>query len=183
MSANTDTTSGFGIGGHIGWPIGGAIGGAVGAAAFGLLVWLLNPDVIEATIPAAYGLEAAGTIGWAIQLAHGAVLGLIFAFVVTRQAVLGLLRADVETDAIARTGPTGRLVAAGLVFGFAVWAVLPMLILPVWLSAVGAGETTQFPALATSGLVGHLLFGTILGTVFALLVDVDERASQNVLEE
>ncbi|USZ70239.1 hypothetical protein [Natronosalvus halobius] len=183
MSANTDTTSGFGVGGRIGWPIGGAVGGVIGAAAFGLLVWFFSPDVIEATIPTAYGLEAAGTIGWAIQLAHGVILGLIFAFVVTRQAVLGLLRTDVETDAIARTGLTGRFVAAGLVFGFAVWAILPMLILPVWLSAVGAGETTQFSALATNGLVGHLLFGTVLGAVFALLVDVTKRTSQDVLGE
>ncbi|MFP8955943.1 hypothetical protein ACLI4Y_04385 [Natrialbaceae archaeon A-CW3] len=183
MSGDTDTTTEVGIDGRLGWPISGAIGGAIGALAFGLLVWLVDPAVIETTIPGAYGLESTGLIGWAIQLVHGAVLGLLFAFVVTRQSILGVLRTSVETDALARTSLAARLAAAGFVFGLAVWAVLPVIVLPVIAGVIGTEQAAEFPGLAAEGLVGHLLFGTVLGIVFALTTDLSGRASKDVLEE
>ena len=183
MNGDTDTSTEVGIGGPVGWTVSGLVGGAIGALAFGVLVWLIDPDVIGTTLPAAYGLEATGLTGWGIQLVHGAVLGLIFGFLITRKPVLGIVRTDVETDAIAKTSETTRIIAAGFVFGLTIWAVLPVLVLPVVAGTVGTEEAAAFPGLAAEGLLGHVLFGTVLGAVFAVLIDLTDRSSRAVLEE
>ena len=182
MSGDADTPTQVGIGGSIGWSLSGAIGGAIGALAFGLLMWLADPAVIETTLPAAYGLEAGGVTGWAIQLVHGAFLGLIFGFLVTRKPVLGVIRADVATDALARTNEGARVVAAGFVYGLAIWAVLPLLVVPAATGVLGT-DPGAFPAVAPESLLGHVLFGTILGGVFAALVDLQAREETDVFDE
>lgn len=182
MSAESDAITTYGMSGSVGWLVGGALGGAVGAAAFGLLLWLFDPGIVEATIPAAYGLEATGAAGWAIHIAHGIVLGLVFALLVTREVALSVIRTDVETDALATTGAVLRIVGAGLVFGLVLFAILPLLVLPVWASAIG-GAAADFPTAAAESLLGHLLFGTVLGIVFAATVDLrglaPDRRSEN----
>lgn len=172
MSAESDTITTYGMSGSVGWLVGGALGGAVGAAAFGLLLWLFDPGIVEATIPAAYGLEATGAAGWAIHIAHGIVLGLVFALLITREMALSVIRANVETDALATTGAVLRIVGAGLVFGLVLFTILPLLVLPVWASAIGGGAAADFPTAAAESLLGHLLFGVVLGIVFAATVDL-----------
>nr|WP_224214718.1 hypothetical protein [Natrinema longum] len=162
-------------------PAGWLVGGAVGAIAFGIVMVLLEPDVLEAAIPAIYGLESAGPLGWAIHVAHGIVLGLVFGFLVTRPSILGVSWTDVETDALSRTGVPSRVTGAGLVYGLAVWAVLPLLVLPVWATAVG-GNTEQFPTTAAGSLLGHALLGVVLGAVFAATVDLRDRPIERRLE-
>ena len=176
-------SSGHGIGGTIGWIVGGAFGGALGAIALGLVLWAVDPEVLAVAIPAIYGIEPAGTVGWAIHLGHGAVLGVIFGAIVTRPRVLGALRQDVETEALTYRGSFVRIAATGFVFGLAVWAVLPVLVLPVFVGWVGAGEAAEFPGFAVESMVGHLLFGTILGIVFALAVDVHDRPADTAYWE
>ncbi|WP_137289730.1 hypothetical protein [Natronorubrum halophilum] len=183
MSTESDNASAFGISGSGGWLVGGALGGAVGAAAFGLLMWLFDPDAVAVAIPAIYGLELTGIVGWGIHIAHGIVLGLIFGFIVTRKSVLGILRTDVETEALSRTGMLLRLVGAGFVFGIAIFAVLPLAVLPVWVQTVGGGAVGDFPTAAIETLLGHLVFGTVLGLVFAAIVDLDDRPTGRPLED
>lgn len=165
----------FGVTGTSGWWIGGIVGGAVGAVAFGLLTLLVDPAIVEVAIPEIYGLEPRGTVGWAIHVTHGIVLGLVFGFIVTRSPVLEMLVADLETHALARSGVAGRLVGMGFVFGLAVWAVLPVIVLPVWIEIAGVGGDGQFPRAAVASLFGHLVFGTTLGIVFGLTVDLTDR--------
>lgn len=171
MSSETNTISTGGLHGSAGWLVGGALGGALGAAAFGLLLWAFDPGLVEAAIPAIYGLEATGLVGWAIHLAHGVALGLAFGLLVTRGPVLSVLRTDVETDALAATGPALRIIGAGFVYGLTVVAILPLLVLPVWAGTMG-GTAADFPGAAIESLLGHLLFGLVLGTVFAATVDL-----------
>lgn len=183
MSGDTDTTTASGLESRFGWPVGGALGGGLGAVAFGLLLWVFDPAVFEATIPGMYGLEPAGMTGWSIHVLHGALLGVGFGFLVTRKVVLGVLQTDVETPALARVGLTPRLIAAGAVFGLAIWAFFPLIVLPMWVEFVGA-ETATFPTIAAESLVGHVLFGTVLGTVFASTIDLTEQpAETDVLED
>jgi len=78
MNGESETTTAFGLRGTTGWFVGGALGGAIGAVAFGIVMVLLEPGVLEAAIPAIYGLEPAGPLGWGIHIAHGIVLGLLF---------------------------------------------------------------------------------------------------------
>ncbi|RQG99637.1 hypothetical protein [Natrarchaeobius oligotrophus] len=183
MSAESDNTSAFGIESSWGWSVGGALGGAIGAAAFGLLMWAVDPEVLAVAIPAIYGLDPVGVIGWGIHVAHGIVLGLVFGFVVTRETIVSVLKASPETDALSRTNLTLRVIAAGFVFGLAIWAILPLLVLPVWLEAVGTQAAGDFPAIAVESLLGHVLFGTVLGIVFAASVDLRDRDPETSLEE
>lgn len=184
MSAESSNAAAFGISGATGWLVGGTVGGALGAAAFGLLMWLLDPAIVEVAIPAVYGLEPVGVVGWGMHIGHGVVLGLIFGVIITREAVLGVLLTDVETESLSRTGVMFRLVGAGFVFGLAIWAILPLLVLPVWVEAAGVGgEVGDFPTDAIESLVGHLVFGTVLGLVFAATVDLYGRSDERPLEE
>ncbi|MFC4246612.1 hypothetical protein ACFOZ7_06330 [Natribaculum luteum] len=175
MSAESDTATGFGIASRFGWPIGGALGGALGAAAFGALIWLIDPAVVEVAIPALYGLGPGEIVGWGIHLFHGAVLGIVFGFLVTRDVVLETLRTDVETDALAESGNWLRLVGAGFAYGLAVWAILPALVLPIWVGRAGVDAAAAFPAVAVDGMIGHAVFGLVLGLVFAATVDLQDR--------
>jgi hypothetical protein len=146
----------------------GILGGFAGAAAFGIWMWAVTPDVIEAAIPGLYGLDGAIVFGGAIHLVHGVVLGLVFAAVV-------------ESDAIGRTvereptlsdlSPGVRTILGGLVYGLALWILLPVIVMPVWLEAVGFAEAPAFPNLAIESLVGHLLYGAVLGGVYAAITD------------
>lgn len=175
MGTASSTLATVGFTGRLGWAVGGILGGAVGAVAFGLLVWVVDPAVLESAIPAIYGLEPAGVTGWAIHIGHGVGLGLIFGLVATRRPVLSMLTEDVETDALARTGIVSRIVGLGFVFGLAVWAVLPLIVLPVWVEVAGMGGEGEFPVVAVESLLGHLVFGVVLGIVFATTVDVSDR--------
>ncbi|ARS91430.1 hypothetical protein [Natrarchaeobaculum aegyptiacum] len=183
MASDTENTSIVGISSSWGWPIGGALGGALGAAAFGLLMWIFDPDVLASAIPAIYGLEPIGVVGWGIHIAHGIVLGLVFGFLVTRGPILGIVATSAETDALSRTGIAFRVVAAGFVFGLAIWAILPVLVLPVWVEAIGAQAAADFPAAAVESMLGHLLFGLVLGIVFAATIDLGDRPAQSPFEE
>lgn len=180
MSGESDTTAAFGLSGTTGWFVGGALGGAIGAIAFGIVMLLLEPGTLEAAIPSIYGLEPSGPLGWGIHIAHGIVLGLLFGLLVTRPWILGVLRTDVETDVLSRSGIILRLIGAGLVYGITVWAILPLLVLPVWVSTLGVGEQT-FSSVAAGSLLGHALFGVVLGAVFAAIVDLRDRDPESPL--
>ncbi|WP_049928015.1 hypothetical protein [Halopiger goleimassiliensis] len=176
MSNETATPTGYGFGGSLNWLLGGAVGGLVGSAIFGALLWLVDPTIVTDDIPAIYGLEP-GTIGWGFHLLHGLVLGSIFGFLVTRGPVFGTLTADVETGFLARMGLGTRLALAGFVYGLAVWAVLPMIAQSLLLVLGGAGEPA-FPVAAFESLLGHLLYGLLLGALFSLFVDVSRAEAE-----
>ncbi|WP_049888653.1 hypothetical protein [Natronococcus occultus] len=176
MSTERSETTVADVGG-VGWVVGGAVGGAIGSIAFGAILWLLDPAVVEITIPEFYGLEPVGAVGWGIHAAHGIVLGLLFGFLVTRDPILRTLRMTVDTDALSRTDVWIRVVGAGFVFGLAIWAILPVIVLPVWADTLGAGGAGEFPAFAAESLLGHVLFGTVLGLVFATVVDLTDRVA------
>lgn len=184
MGTDTEHATGFGIDSEVGWPIGGVLGGILGAAAFGSLIWLIDPEIVRAAIPGIYGIEAAGLYGWAIHLLHGAVLGIVFGLLVTREFILGIIRTSAETEVLEERSDWARVTAAGFVYGLAIWAILPMIALPMWTAAVGTGAAAaDFPALAAGSLVGHLVFGLVLGFVFATTVDLGDRETPEPLEE
>lgn len=182
MSAESDTSA-YGIESRVGWPIGSVLGGALGAVAFGLVLRLLDPGIIEEAVPEFYGLEADPAIGWGLHLVHGAIIGLVFGLLVTRELALGVLRTPTETEALSRTGITIRLVGLGIAFGFAIWTILPMIALPIIGSLFGADAADSFLGAATETLLAHVLFGTVLGIVFALTIDLRDRSAESPLEE
>lgn len=147
----------------------GALGGLVGAAAFGGVMWLVNPEFLRSSIPALYGLEPRGVFGWSVHLLHGAVLGLVFGAIVsldlTREAL-----APTDPDQLGPGGVGTRLVAAGVAFGITVWAVIPVLTLPALTRVADEERFGVLSVAGTESLAGHAVFGLLLGVVYALIV-------------
>ncbi len=140
----------------------GAAGGILGAIGFGLFMMFVIPDqVLEVAIPTLYGVEAtpddpALAAGWAIHLGHGAILGMGFSL---------LMRVDAN-DEFAFTNSRAGVV--GLLYGIVTWGVLAMFIMPVWLYTMGmAGPGV--PNVSELSLIGHALFGVLLGIGFNVL--------------
>lgn len=131
----------------------GTVGGIVGAIVFGAMMAIQTPAVLEMAIPAMYGLEG-GLLGMIVHVSHGAVLGVVFA------AVLTATGRDL--------GPVGTT-AAGVGYGLIVWAILAVLVMPIWLSAVGFPMAPAVPNVAVESFVGHAAYGLVLGITYALL--------------
>jgi hypothetical protein len=129
----------------------GAAAGILGSVAFGVLLSTMMTPVIENAIPAMYGLSG-GLAGWVIHVSHGAVLGVVF----------GAL-ADSMGDS------PGQTVLAGALYGVVLWAVLAVLVMPVWLQAVGFPMAPDVPNVSRQSLVGHVVYGLVAGGAFAAL--------------
>ncbi|APW99983.1 hypothetical protein CHINAEXTREME_01945 [Halobiforma lacisalsi AJ5] len=157
------------------WLFGGAIGGAVGSLLFGLVLWLVDPTIVTEAIPAIYGIEPTGTAGWTFHLAHGLVLGVVFGALISRGPILGTVTADVETGFLASMGNGLRFALAGMVYGLAIWAILPLIVVPAW-AGIGGIEEPGFPVLAFESLLGHLLYGLLLGGLFSAVADTAPKA-------
>lgn len=136
---------------------GGAVAGLAGGAAMGVMLAAMMPPVIEHAIPALYGLDGAFA-GWTIHLFNSAILGVVFA------ALAGALPGYAET----RLGSVGF----GVVYGVVLWVLLAALLMPVWLSAVGFPNAPQFPNVDPMSLVGHVVYGAILGAVYPSVRDI-----------
>lgn len=141
----------------------GVVGGLLGSVAFGALMVTMIPDpVLEVAIPNMYGIEAtpanpADLAGWVIHLSHGAVIGVVFAVLVHRGPIATWTNSGVKTALV------------GLLYGVVVWVVLAVLVMPIWLDAVGFPGAPPLPNVSELSLVGHAVYGLVLGTVYALI--------------
>ena len=129
----------------------GAAAGILGAVAFGAMLSVMMTPVIENAIPAMYGLSG-GLAGWVVHVSHGAVLGVVFAAL-----------ADPLTDS------PGQTVLAGALYGVVVWAARAVLLMPVWLQAVGFPAAPEVPNVSQQSLLGHAVYGLVVGGAFAAL--------------
>jgi len=139
--------------------------GIVGSVLFGLFMqFVMPPPLLEVVIPAMYGVAGpALAVGWALHLFHGAVLGFVYVLLVE---VTGL-----DETASRTTGAVGL----GIVYGLLTTAVLAVLLMPVWLGAVGFPNAPPFPNVAVPGTllstVGHVLYAVPLALLYASLTD------------
>jgi hypothetical protein len=131
----------------------GVVAGAVGAAAMGALVLAMNPPTLAVAIPSLYALAPPPTpgLGLVVHLSHGAVLGVVFAAIADGLDVDG----------------TPKLVGLGVGWGVATWVGLAALLMPLWLSAVGSPASPPFPNFAPPSLLWHVVYGAVLGGVYA----------------
>ncbi len=127
----------------------GLIGGIGGSILFGALMTMMEPGMLETMIPGMYGLEG-GLAGWIVHISHGAVLGVVFA---------GLLVVSGRRDVA--IGPS---VAGGIVYGGLVWLGLAVVVMPIWL-----GMPEMVPNFDVGSLVGHAIYGAVLGVAFSVL--------------
>ncbi|MUW15181.1 histidine kinase [Halorubrum sp. CBA1125] len=153
-NATTDVSTGAGD-----WKAGVA-GGLVGGVAFGLVMAYVIPNpLLPVVIPSMYGLAppAAPFLGWVIHLSHSAVIGVGFA------ALVGA-RPDLADG-------VGKSVGLGAAYGILVWIVLAVIVMPIWLSAVGSPANPPLPNISALSAIGHMLYGVVLGGVYAGIVE------------
>jgi hypothetical protein len=122
----------------------GIVGGLVGGVAFGILMQLTGMIPMVAML---VGSDSAG-IGWLVHLVISAGIGASF----------GLLLGGWATAMAPSTG-------LGLGYGVVWWVLGGLLIMPAWL---GMG-VFMFNAMAWMSLLGHLIYGLLLGVVYALV--------------
>ncbi|HEX2028956.1 MAG TPA: hypothetical protein VHF25_13255 [Nitriliruptorales bacterium] len=120
----------------------GVVGGIAGGIAFGAM---MHMQQMMGMIAGLAGAEGAG-VGWVVHLVISAVIGLGFAVTLGR-AVTGWAAGA----------------GAGLAYGAVWWVLGPLVIMPAWMGMplLQIGET------ALKSLVGHLVYGIVLGLVFA----------------
>lgn len=153
MSSATQTSRAFGIDGD--WTSAG-LAGVVAGVAFGLLIQFVVGSMT--TVGALFGMPGLVT-GWIAHLAFSIGFGLVFA---------GVVELD-PLERYAHRWTTG--IGLGIIYGAGLWLVNLAFIWPVWLNAVGfpPGGTMPVPFLQPRPLVGHLVYGGILGAGYALL--------------
>jgi hypothetical protein len=131
------------------------------AAAAGILAGLVFGVLIQfrlermTAIGAMYTLgEPSLTAGWIAHMFHSALFGAFFGLV-----------ADVErTRSLFESALTAA--GAGAVYAAGLWAVYIVFVWPLWLNATSFGAQIPFPNLAVMPLVGHLVWGALLGAAF-----------------
>lgn len=107
-------------------------------------------------IGALYGAPGLVT-GWIAHLFHSVVFGLVYAVIAGRPAVA------------AYATRTGTGVGLGVAYGIVIWIVGAGIVMPLWMGALGM-PAPGVPNLDPMSLVGHVVFGALLGGGYALLV-------------
>lgn len=120
----------------------GVVGGLAGGVLFGILMQMMNMLPMVAML---VGAESVA-VGWLVHLAISALIG----------AGFGLLLGF-------RVTSVGSGVAFGAGYGALWWVLGPLLIMPAWLGM----QTFMLNATTVQSLMGHLLYGVVLGVVYA----------------
>lgn len=121
---------------------GGAIGGLVGGMVFGMMMQMMGMIPMVAML---VGSESV-VVGWGVHLGISLLFGIVFGFAVQRIAL-----------------SWGSTIGAGLVYGMMLWVAGPLLLMPAKLGM----PLLQFNTVAWQSLMGHMIFGVILGACTA----------------
>jgi len=146
-SASTETNT---------WVAGG-VSGLIAGVVMGFMLQMMMTPVITTAIPALYGANGI-VAGWIAHLFHSVVFGLIFAAAVASVPSLSNYADRVTASA-----------GLGIAYGVLVWIVAAAFVMPIWLSAVGFPGAPPPPNFNPMSLVGHVVFGIILGGLFPVV--------------
>ncbi|MBW3591819.1 MAG: hypothetical protein KY393_08260 [Actinobacteria bacterium] len=122
----------------------GVMGGLAGGIVFGMLMQMMDMLPMVAML---VGAESVA-IGWLVHLAISAFIGAVFAL------ALG-----------SRVSSAASGAAWGAGYGLLWWVLGPLLIMPARLGM----QTFMFNETTMQSLMGHLVYGVILGIVFVLV--------------
>jgi uncharacterized membrane protein YagU involved in acid resistance len=133
----------------------GVVGGLVGGVVFGALMQMMDMIHMVAMLVGSTSVA----VGWLVHLAISAFIGATFAVLFGRFATT-----------------TGRAGVLGLGYGVLWWVVGALLLMPAKLGMTAmifhVGKTQW------QSLVGHLVYGLLLGLVFGLLAPRLARRGQ-----
>lgn len=131
----------------------GGIASIVAGVVFGAMLQSMG---MLPMIGALYGVPTAAA-GWIAHIFHSIVFGLVFVVLLGVPAIAGYTRG------------IGTGIAAGALYGIAVWLTAAAVVMPLWMSALGMAAPA-IPNLDVMSLLGHAVFGIVLGGVYAALV-------------
>jgi uncharacterized membrane protein YagU involved in acid resistance len=128
-----------------------AVAGLAGGVAFGLYLQF----VVEVSPLAgpAQGIETMVT-EWVVHLFHSLVFALVYAELVSWSPL----------SDYADRAPTGAVLGTG--YGVVVWAVATVVVV-AFLAIANTVWILSVPNVSLENLVGHVLYGVVLGAVFA----------------
>ena len=141
----------------------GAVGGFVGSLIMGVLMQTMNPGTLQMGIPAMYGIEGPSLgVGWAFHQWHGVFLGIVYVLGVEN---IGALREKARS--------LGGAVGLGVGYGI-LTTLLPVFVMPVWLTAMGFAGAPPFPNFGIPGTlisaVMHIVYAVPLALVYYFVV-------------
>lgn len=134
----------------------GLVGGIAGGIIFGLLMTMEMQPIIEMAIPGMYGLGPSLITGWAIHMFHSVVLGVVFAVFLRSSGLDNLLNSNFT------------VAVAGLAYGIVLWIALASFVMPVWVGVM-TEMGPPVPDWNIQSLMGHAVFGIVLGLIYAVL--------------
>ncbi|WP_435064647.1 ATP-binding protein [Halobaculum sp. EA56] len=108
-------------------------------------------------VGALYGTAASGP-GWLAHLFHSAVFATLFVVAVSKSPRVGV------------DGSASRAVALGVAYGVLLWLLAAGVVMSLWLNATGI--ETPLPNLTAASLVGHLVWGVVVGASYPFVADV-----------
>lgn len=123
----------------------GVAGGLAGGVVFGLLMQMMGMMPMVGML---VGTESAG-VGWIVHLAISAFIGITYAVLFNRWA----------------TGP-GAATMVGIGYGMVWWVLGGLILMP---ARLGMGVLV-FGATAWQSLMGHVIYGLLLGLVYSLML-------------
>jgi uncharacterized membrane protein YagU involved in acid resistance len=122
----------------------GVAGGLSGGIIFGMLMQMMGMLPMVAMLVG----SKSTTVGWGVHLAISAFIGVTYAILFARWA----------------TRPATSLLL-GMGYGVLWWVLGPLLIMPARLGM----ELFMFNAMTGQSLMGHLIYGAVLGLVYGLI--------------
>ena len=138
----------------------GIVAGVVGGVVFGIMMQMMNAPTPEGGQMPMMAMVAkmvrsdSIAVGWVYHLFNSAVIGAIF----------GRLLGD-------HSHRFGAGIGWGAVYGFVWWILGALILMPVFLGMPAFGPLMMAPMrpVAMGSLMGHLIYGIILGGGFATL--------------
>ena len=137
----------------------GAVAGLFATVAMSAAIALTDLETLRVAVAGLYGSEGNLLVGWVAHLLHGALFGVLFAAVLTDAALEDL------TDSPAKCAGTGA------VYGLVLAVVGAGIVMPIWLAVVGFGAPPSLPHVTIPLLAWHLVYGVVLGGIFAHLTN------------
>lgn len=121
--------------------------GVIAGVAFGALMGMMG------MLPMVAKLLGGSSVlfGFVLNLVFSAIIGGLFGLFLGHMAL-----------------EKGKGILLGLVYGLVWWFLGPLIIMPVWLG-MGLQLTAKGMTMALPSLWGHLLYGFMLGLVYAML--------------
>lgn len=133
----------------------GAVSGLVATVLTGVVIVAVDVETLRVAIAGLYGFEGSLVAGWLAHLAHGTLFGVLFAAVIADPAFHEISEQRWKTA------------LAGVGFGLALAVCATGILMPIWLDLFGASDVPAIPYVTGPSVAWHLLYGVVLGGLFA----------------